>query len=69
MPSKPCETCDGEGRLKAQGGRYLVPCKPCAGTGKKYFKTRICDACQGSRINGGACTACMGQGTIPEESA
>lgn len=64
-----CEICAGKGRVTADAGRYLVKCLPCNGTGKKKWKTKRCEACQGQGFNQGSCTECMGTGELVDESA
>lgn len=64
-----CETCAGKGRTPMDGGRYLVKCLPCNGTGFKKWKTKRCGSCQGQGYNQGACTECFGTGELIDESA
>jgi len=54
--------------VKAEDGRYMVLCKPCGGTGATKWRLRNCVACQGTGVNCGSCTECMGVGTISEKS-
>ena len=67
---KPCDDCEGTGKGRTgQGGRYVLPCRTCRGTGlKKPPKMLQCGACAGTGVSGGACTACMGAGEIPENN-
>lgn len=58
-----CSTCNGEGKLYYDSGRYTSRCMQCKGTGK--VNPPKCPECQGEGYNGGTCQLCWGLGVPP----
>lgn len=69
MTKGACDVCEGKGKVTEQGGRYLARCLACNGSGKKKWKTKACQACDGQGYNQGGCVECFGTGELIDESA